>query len=275
MAAETHELYGGKIILAFDPAKHRYTARKKTDPAPGRWVPSVTGIVGFMDNDKCGRLQGWAVKMDFLFVDEHLLIDAKKGALVQKGDKLVKLDEVSKLWLIQEAKKAHRNRTQHAADIGSFVHAWVEAHIKYQLGIGPKPKKPSNDQVISGVKAYLAWEKANKVEYVYSERKIYSLAHHYAGTVDIVARVNGKLSVVDIKTSNYMNVEFWLQTAGYVQALEEEFSEKFAERYVIRLDKESPVAEPHVASAEGRKQETDIETFLGLRTAYRNMKEAA
>lgn len=271
--AERHELYGGKVILTFDPGKHRYTAQP-----PGKaalWVPSVTGIVGFMDNDKCGRLQGWAVKVDMQYVDDHLVLDAKKGPCVQQGTNCLPLDELTKRQLIQEAKSAHRKKTQGAADIGSFVHEYVEQHIKHKLGLGPKPKKPTNPQVLSGAKAYLAWEKANKVEYVYSERKIYSLKYHYAGTVDIVARVNGVLSIVDIKTSNYMNVEFWLQTAGYQQALEEEFSDRFGERFVIRLDKENPIAEPHVASQEGRTFEKDIETFLGLRTAYRNMKEAA
>lgn len=267
---ETHELYDGQVLLEFDAGKHRYTARLKTDNPPGRWVPSATGITGLMDNDKSGRLMGWAVKMAAEYLTEHLLVE-RDGIFYLDGSKRVPLDEVSKLRLVQSMKSAHRKGKQAAADVGTLVHAWVEEYIGWRLAgskKGKRPKTPVNESVLSGVKAFLGWEKEHEVDYVYSERKVYSLAHHYAGTADIVARVNGKLTLVDIKTSNYMNDEFWLQTAAYVQALEEEFEEKFHDRVVVRLDKVSGQFDPHSALAEGKKFDDDIAAFLGLRKAY-------
>ena len=61
---------------------------------------------------------------------------------------------------------------------------------------------PKRREAQIAVNAFLDWEAANKVKFVSSERVVYSKKHDYIGKMDIEAKVNGKLSMIDIKTSN-------------------------------------------------------------------------
>jgi len=89
------------------------------------------------------------------------------------------------------------------------------------------------------VDAFLGWEAENHVEYVASERKIYSLAEKFAGTLDIIAMVNGRKCLVDLKTSNFCRKEYSLQTAAYASAWEEEHQgEKLEDRIILMLSKD-------------------------------------
>lgn len=276
---KSFELYDGAVTLVFDAAKHIYRARLAGTPPPGRWAPGATSIAGMLDNDKTGRLQGWAVKMAVEYVERSLVLEPGGRVLVRfdggPEQKAVPFDEVSKAALLKAAKGAYRRRAQSAADLGTMAHSWVEQYIAWKTGNGEKPVRPQNPALLSTVQAFLSWEKQHKVEYIFSERKVYALAENYAGTVDIVALVDGVRSVVDIKTSNFVNEEFWLQTAGYAHALMQEFEEPIEERWIVRLGKEDGAFDPHQASTEvdenGRARPTledDIKAFLALRTVF-------
>ena len=54
------------------------------------------------------------------------------------------------------------------------------------------------------------------------ERRIRHPLHRYAGTFDMLAEINGTLSILDIKTSASVYDDYRLQTAAYVYALNEE-----------------------------------------------------
>lgn len=43
----------------------------------------------------------------------------------------------------------------------------------------------------------------------------------FGGTLDRIIRLNGKLILIDIKTSNYLHNHFWLQMAAYMKLFEE------------------------------------------------------
>jgi hypothetical protein len=51
--------------------------------------------------------------------------------------------------------------------------------------------------------------------------------------------VNGKLCLIDIKTSNGLYNTYGIQTAAYVRADEEESGRKYQGRWLIRLAKET------------------------------------
>ena len=69
------------------------------------------------------------------------------------------------------------------------------------------------------------------------EERLVSRRHRYAGTVDLVAEVNGVVGVVDIKTSKAVYRDYGLQTAAYAEALREDTSRpRPATSWVLRLD---------------------------------------
>jgi hypothetical protein len=271
MAVKETTLYDGKITMRFDESRHVYRAA----PPEGkfRWVPGATSISGFMDNGKCEGLKRWALKMGLNYLATQL----------EAG---VSYDEIELAEMFEAARSEPFKRTKTAADIGNVTHEFVEKWILAKMGQGTEPKLPVNKMALSAAKSYLDWEEANEVEYVYSERKVMSLEHWYAGTVDIVAYVNGKLTVADLKTSNYLSAEHLLQAAGYQIALEEEFEDNFENRVILHLDKEGGEVKPYDLNAlAGTKIqftpwmkinfntfEDDKAAFLGLRRAFRTVR---
>lgn len=211
-------LYDGQVELEFDTKRHVYRVAGKT-------VPGVTGILGVINKP---ALVPWAVKM----CGEYLAKTLRPGT---------QLDEVEIARLITDMKRRYKDATAEAADIGTHVHRWAEQHAK-----GENPPWPVNPQVRSGVEAYCAWLEAHHVEPVFVERRIYSREFEFAGTVDLVARIDGALCVADYKTSSGLYDEMRLQTAGYAKALSEELGWDFESRYVLRFPKDGTQFEAHL-----------------------------
>ena len=211
--------------MVFDHDEHVYFV-------DGERVRNVTGITDSLDLGKTNALMGWAVKVG---------MEKLRGDLVPSGLRADDLFSVSPEVFdaaIKEAKKAHRQKKEGAATIGRDAHDWVEAHIKAQIEFGPDPDPPRFPESQSAVDAYLSWEREHHVQYLQSERKIYSRLHQYAGTLDIIAIVDGKRSLIDLKTSNSPRIEYFLQTAAYAFAWEEEMpDEPLEDRFILMLGK--------------------------------------
>jgi hypothetical protein len=262
------ELYDGDVVLELD-AKHRYSIDVKgTGP---KIAPGVTGISGIVD--KSDKLIGWAKKKVIDYIRERLIFQDGRVGIPSHTGVLSKLDEVVLAALFKEAFWADKRSMDNAATIGTQTHEWVERHIKLILdGHGKKLPMPVNQQVANGVRAFLAWEAAHKVEYVFSERQVASVEHWYAGTLDILAVVDGKLMVVDIKTTTGVYQEMFLQTAGYVIALEEEFREPIEGRVIVHLSRDTGAVTPHDVEAEGPGMEADKKGFIACREVFRRIK---
>ena len=99
---------------------------------------------------------------------------------------------------------------------GVLVHAAVQ-----KLAVGEKVTVPK--EVRPAAEAFQKFNAERKIIFhpEYIERKIWSIRHRYAGTIDAVATVDGKFGVLDIKTSTGFYPEYNLQTAAYVSALQE------------------------------------------------------
>lgn len=201
-------LYKGKVDIKFFPNSHIYKVN-------GKSVTGVTTILGMYD--KSGALVIWATE---LFRD-HLLDLIGKGNVIGEDH-------------VYEGCDLHNKKKIQAADIGTEVHDWIEAHIKNE-----NPAMPKSREAQIGVNSFLDWVAANKVKFLSSERVVYSKKHDFIGKMDIEAKVNGKLCLIDIKTSNGIYNTYYMQTAAYARADEEESGRKYEGRYIIRLSKET------------------------------------
>ena len=176
-----------------------------------------TGVTTYCGiKDKARALVPWATEL----ARDHLLTCIAKGK-VEEAD-------------IYVACALHEEKKKAAADLGSKAHEWVEAYIN-----GEKPEMPEQKEVQIAVTAFLEWVDANKVKFLSSERVVYSKKHDYVGKMDIEAKVNGELCLIDIKTSNGLYNEYFMQTAAYVMADQEESKRKYEGRWLIRIAKES------------------------------------
>ena len=85
----------------------------------------------------------------------------------------------------------------------------------------------------------IKWD--NGIEWLGSEKKVYSKIWNYAGTIDALARINGELYVIDFKTSAKVYKDYYLQVFGYAQAIHEMVNHQDYKYYprgmIVRLDK--------------------------------------
>jgi len=114
-----------------------------------------------------------------------------------------------------------------AADEGSIVHNLAE---QYLLGEEIKLMDKGNPKYDLKVwKMFLRfvdfWETSG-AELLETEVFLYSDTLKIAGTCDLVCRIDGKLWVIDLKTSNNLQTTYDLQSAAYARCFEECYDEK-------------------------------------------------
>lgn len=204
------KLYKGKVLVKFfgptpeKPSRHIYMVN-------GERVTGVTTHLGI--KDKSRALVSWAIDL----ARNHLL----------ELEKITADD-------IETACKLHAVRKEEAATIGSIAHDWIENYIK-----GNDPEMPDDPRVLIAVNAFLDWVKAHKVKFISSERVVYSKKHHYIGTLDAEAMVDGKRCLIDFKTSSGLYNTVRAQTAAYQMADEEAGAKEYKGRWAIRIAKET------------------------------------
>jgi hypothetical protein len=232
--------YNDTVCLTFNPVRHHYTVAGKT-------VDGCTSILGVINKP---ALVAWSANMAAKFIDANLEVNKP-------------IDEIEKLKLVNGCKTAHRSFKEQAADIGKLFHAWADDYAQ-----GKNPAMPTNPMLLKAVEQYLIWIKENKVVFKDSEKVVYSKKYNYAGTLDIVAEVNGKLCIIDLKTSSGIWDEYLLQVAAYKWALQEEFPEQRIDHVVIvRCGRDGSFEVKEV-----NDYEPNMNAFVGALILYRRLK---
>lgn len=165
--------------------------------------------------------------------------------------------------------KSAKQIGQDAADIGTITHGWIEAHIngkEVTLGQLPKPAQLA----ISG---FLAWEKANHVEYIKTEETFYHCGLDYAGTADCVAKVNGELSMLDWKTSRGVFANYVIQDWLYALADESMHGDRLYRQVIIgRFGKDGSWEAPIFKRNDPVGMELAREVIIGCRSIFKMNK---
>lgn len=167
----------------------------------GTRVPSVTTVIRHVESDNEGLLV-WAHKL---------------------GEEGIGLDE----------------GRQKAAGVGTIVHAAIEADLMGQsvdLASVPATMRPLVDQALA---AWRAWRDQTKPEIVASEHSMVSEKHRVGGTLDCVFRIQGAVTLLDLKTGNRLWPKDLVQIAAYSMIWEELHPESPIEQFsLLRLGKE-------------------------------------
>jgi len=188
-------------------------------------LPGVTGILDIVGSkDKVNRLMGWAKKQCLLKVADHM------RAFITKP---VTIDEAWIEACRKSAWKRDKEVLKAAGDLGTAVHAAIDAFI-----LGQEPVL--DDTTRPGYENFLFWIKTSGINLVRGDSYVASLRLKYGGAADAIGEKNGKLILLDWKTSNYLSDTNALQAAAYSVAFEETFGEKIETAYVVRFGKETP-----------------------------------
>jgi hypothetical protein len=110
---------------------------------------------------------------------------------------------------------------------------------------------PSDPQAANAASGGKNWMDQHNVRWIETETKIYSKEHRYAGTMDGLALCDScqdkaccpeafkdRLSLIDWKSSNYLKLDYFFQTAAYKCAKMEEFPQlQILDTWILRLGK--------------------------------------
>jgi hypothetical protein len=125
-----------------------------------------------------------------------------------------------------------------AADWGTLVHSSIERILKGEKANG-------QEQIAPSLAAFEKWRKAQGVNIANPatdiEARVVDFENGYAGTIDMVANVQGRVGILDLKTGNGMRDEYSLQTAAYLNAYNKgvQKKERAETRWILRLDQYS------------------------------------
>ena len=158
-----------------------------------------------------------------------------------------------------------------AADSGTVTHKLVEGHIKVE---DVDVSDFTANQIAAGkvgFAAFQSWEHGREIEYVHTEHQVISELYKFGGTIDILCRIDGVLSLIDLKTSKSLYPEFVVQVAAYGRAYEEQESQKIGKYHLLRLSKSGGGYEHHVISPE--RVEVAWSVFKHCRELYDLQKE--
>ena len=119
------------------------------------------------------------------------------------------------------AKSLYEKRDQ-AAEAGTLAHDMVFQRLHGDPVTVPDGTDPKiEEQARNSFDAYLFWESMTKLEIIDQEMPLVSERYQFGGTPDAIGKVNGKLSLVDWKTSNGVYQDYLLQLAAYDILLKE------------------------------------------------------
>jgi hypothetical protein len=127
--------------------------------------------------------------------------------------------------------------SRNSASEGTRIHEAVEAILAGKPIEVEKEIQPAIDAFSAFCQKYEV-----KVNPAALEKRIWEENHRYAGTVDAIARLDGKPGVLDIKTSSGIWRDYNLQTAAYMAALQtkepwEDIPQHPIEtRWILRID---------------------------------------
>ena len=179
-------------------------------------LPSVTTILKVISKGEA--LNNWIAKV------EREMVIKVSGDLYEDIAGTAKMSRAA--WALTMNNRLGKERAMSreiakAAEIGSQVHALIEWTMKAELmhDAGPSPR--ISDKAQWAFMAWEDWRKSVNLKPLYVEQVVYSTQYGYAGTLDLLAEVDGVLTVIDWKTGKAVYAEAHLQNAAYRQAIRE------------------------------------------------------
>lgn len=241
---KTEEIHMYDKTIMFYPTSHQYklvVGEKKSD---WQLIDSVSRICGVVD--KSDALLIWASRL----CSEYLLSLPVK----ERTDDAVKI-----------AVNKHREKKDEAAAIGTLAHLWAEEYIKKG-----DISFPDDPQVANAVSWFLEWVENHQIEWLASERFVYSNELNYVGICDAIAMIDGKKYLVDFKTSNRIRMlEYGMQTVAYKHAYEEETWDVIEWIVIVRFPKDSWDSVFEVAEIRDSEFDFFFDLFVSAQKLYR------
>lgn len=137
-------------------------------------------------------------------------------------------------WLAEKGWDEAESIKVAAGDKGSKVHAAISAifrgeEVRIDSKYANNSKSTAEETVleeltfeeIQCIQSFLAWRNGLKsFKPLAWDITVFSEIENYAGTIDLIAEVDGEIYIIDFKTSQYVWTEYELQVSAYRHAVE-------------------------------------------------------
>lgn len=183
----------GDILMAKEKTSKRVKAHQRYKLSDGTLVPGVTTITGLLHKP---ALVPWANNLGLQGINVRSYVDEKARA-------------------------------------GTLAHEMILAHFKGEKANTSDYTSVEIDLAENAFLSFLEWEKNKKIEPIYIEHSLVSERHGYGGTFDLLATMDSEICLMDFKTGSGIYREYWLQLAGYMQLLFENYLDLEIEKAMI------------------------------------------
>jgi len=132
----------------------------------------------------------------------------------------------------------HRDVSKIEAEAGNVAHLFIEQTLHGE----PLDPKCDNKETVArgrkGFEAYQEWARHMEIEHVFTERDLVSETYQYGGCPDLVAKIHGKLVLLDWKCCNAVYPSAIYQLSGYRQLVDENGLGPIDDVWLCRFEKE-------------------------------------
>jgi hypothetical protein len=125
--------------------------------------------------------------------------------------------------------------TDDKADIGTLAHLMITNKLQ---GIKTSTDDYSKNQIKAAknsVKSFEAWTKGKKIEPIIIEKQLVSEVHKFGGTLDILAKIDKIIELLDLKTGSGIYDEHLVQVGGGYTILVEEHEYSFQKVRILNI----------------------------------------
>lgn len=137
-------------------------------------------------------------------------------------------------------------------EVGTAVHLLIETVTKNNIDIVTNELLMSlfknnpyflqnEDTIFRCFCQFLIWYnysiKNANFELIANELELTSQKYNYGGTIDMICKLNGETTIIDLKTSSALDAKMLLQLSAYAMMYEENTGEKVHNVGIVRMDK--------------------------------------
>lgn len=204
----------------------------------------------------------------YRFVESGIIVDSVTTKMILSKPHLAKwsarlaaefvlqhredIEKLGEQEIIKLASLAHEDNRDSAGDIGTRAHNIIEKYVNDWCATKEKPlnilkyKDPFDvPEVMSASRAAQRFFQDKKVTPLASELLVGDERMGVAGTLDLLAVKDGKLQLIDWKTSNAISEDYAIQIAVYGELFKRMTGLKIDKYYIVKLSKKDGTYELH------------------------------
>jgi len=133
--------------------------------------------------------------------------------------------------------------TDKSKNIGTIAHYFIECEILDQVPKDSNLHDFTIDEIKYAKKSFELFKKwlfngEHDLEFLGSEIQLVSEAYGYGGTIDLLVKIDGELTLLDIKTGSGIYPEMKYQLAAYRQLYDETHTDKIKKVLILHINYE-------------------------------------